>query len=94
VKLIRMVNRWRGKARGQAGTDFKIPAAPVNRLLTGIFAGESRRLARLLDGRGRGYAAGVSLVALLRREEGPLSPRRRPPDVAADAHQPLAAAER
>ncbi len=88
VKLIRMVNRRRGKARGQAGTDFKIPAAPVNRLLTGIFAGESRRLARLLDGRGRGYAAGVSLVALLRREEGPLSPRRRPPDVPADAHQP------
>jgi SAM-dependent methyltransferase len=90
VKLVRMVSRRRGKARGQAGTDFKIPAAPVNRLLTGIFAGESRRLARLLDGRGRGYAAGVSLVALLRREEGPLSPRRRPADVPADKHQPPA----
>jgi SAM-dependent methyltransferase len=88
VKLVRVVNRWRGKAQGQAGTDFTIPAAPVNRLLAGIFAGESRRLVRLLDGRGRGYAAGVSLVALLRREEGILEPRPRPPDVPADTHQP------
>ncbi len=88
VKLVRVVNRWRGKARGQAGTDFTIPAAPVNRLLTGIFAGESRRLVRLLDGRGRGYAAGVSLVALLRREQGILEPRPRPPDVPADMYQP------
>ena len=88
VKLVRMVNRWRGKAGGQAGTDFKIPAAPVNRLLTAIFAGESRRLVRLLDGRGRGYAAGVSLVALLRREEGSLVPRHRPADVPEDEHGP------
>ena len=93
VKLVRMVNRRRGKARGQAGTDFTIPASPVNRLLTGIFAGESGRLSRLLDGRGRGYAAGVSLVALLRREEGSISPRPRPPDVPEDVHQPSAAAE-
>jgi SAM-dependent methyltransferase len=94
VRLVRMVSRRRGKAGGQAGTDFKIPAAPLNHLLTSIFAGESRRLTRLLDGRGRGYAAGVSLVALLRREEGPMTPRRRPADVPEDEHRPAAGVER
>jgi SAM-dependent methyltransferase len=93
VKLVRMVSRWRGKAGGQAGTDFKIPAAPLNGLLTAILAGESRRLTRLLDGHGRGYAAGVSLMALLRREEGPIAPRRRPADVPDDEHQPAAVAK-
>jgi SAM-dependent methyltransferase len=88
VRLVRMVSRWRGKASGQAGTDFKIPAAPLNRLLTTIFAGESRRLVRRLDGRGPAYAAGVSLLALLRREEGTISPRRRPADVPEDEHRP------
>jgi SAM-dependent methyltransferase len=88
VKLVRMASRRRGKAGGQAGTDFTIPAAPLNHLLTRIFAGESRRLTRLLEGRGPGYAAGVSLVALLRREEGAISPRHRPADVPADTHQP------
>ena len=92
VKLVRMVSRRRGKAGGQAGTDFTIPASPLNRLLTRIFAGESRRLTRLLEGRGPGYAAGVSLVALLRREEGSIIPRRRPADVPPDAHQPTVVA--
>src|SRR5207237_1389947 len=45
VKLVRLRNRHLGKVSGQAGTDFDMPAAPVNRLLASCFAGEANRLA-------------------------------------------------
>jgi SAM-dependent methyltransferase len=80
VKFIRRRNRRRGRASGTAGTDFNIPSAWKNWILTRIFAGEAATLARLLDGAGKppkhgGYSAGVSLVALLRREPGPVPVR-------------------
>lgn len=68
IRTVRARSRRRGRAAGQAGTDFWVPIAPVNRLLTWILAGESRRLVGLLSGRRReGYSSGASLVAILRR---------------------------
>lgn len=68
VKSVRWWNRLRGRTAGSAGTDFRVPASPVNRLLTTVFAGEADRLADLVAGRTkRGYRHGVSLVALLER---------------------------
>lgn len=78
VRLVRAWNRRRGQAAGQAGTDFWLPSRPANWLLTNIFAGEARRMARQLRGRNRGYRAGASLVALLRREAGPIAIRPKP----------------
>ncbi|MEN6451163.1 MAG: class I SAM-dependent methyltransferase [Thermoguttaceae bacterium] len=67
VRCVRSRNRRRGHASGRAGTDFWMPTRPLNSLLTAIFAGESRRLVAALHGRKPGYAAGTSLLALLRR---------------------------
>lgn len=79
IRAVRACSRVRGRAAGRAGTDFWLPWAPVNRLLEAVFAGEARRLTALLHGRRRhGYRAGASLIALLRREEGPIEPRRKP----------------
>jgi SAM-dependent methyltransferase len=79
IRIARARSRRRGHAAGQVGTDFWLPSPPINRILQIIFAGESRRLVRLLNGRCRqGYAAGSSLVALVRREAGPLAIRSKP----------------
>jgi SAM-dependent methyltransferase len=89
VKAIRWSNRLRGSAHGQHGTDFNMPAAPINRLLERIMAGESRRLVGLVSGeRRRNYRHGVSLLALLRRDAGECTQRRRPANVAADHFTP------
>jgi hypothetical protein len=69
VKAVRAWNRRRQRAAGEAGTDFRLPSPPVNAALRTIFAGESRTLVDLLHHRRRtGFRAGVSLMALLRRE--------------------------
>lgn len=87
VRAVRAVNRIRGRAAGRAGTDFWVPAAPWNRLLTSFFFGEVRVLEGVLSGRRRrGYAHGTSLVAILERRTGPLGARPRPADVAPDRH--------
>lgn len=66
VRAVRTWTRIRGKALGAAGTDFAIPPAPLNRLLTRVFAGESGRLMNILQGQPRrGYRQGVSLIAVL-----------------------------
>ena len=66
VRAVRTWTRIRGKALGAAGTDFAIPPAPLNRLLTRLFAGESDRLMNILRGQPRrGYRRGVSLIAVL-----------------------------
>ena len=78
VRLVRAWNRRRGRAAGRAGTDFWLPSKPANWLLTNIFAGEAGRLAAALHGRKCGYRAGASLVALLRREDGPIVTRPKP----------------
>jgi hypothetical protein len=71
IRWIRARNRRRGHAAGQVGTDFWLPIAPVNRTLELLFAGESRRLLAVLEGRRlSGYSAGASLIAVLRRERG------------------------
>jgi len=84
VRLVRAWNRRHGRAAGRAGTDFWLPNAPANSLLTTIFAGEARRLIAVLRGHTRGYRAGASLVALLRREAGPIAIRPKPDNLPPD----------
>lgn len=97
VRWIRERNRRRGAAAGAAGTDFEIPRWPLNGLLQRCFAGEERALRRQLRRHEHGddvpaYQRGVSLIALLRRREGPLFPRRKPAHLAADDFDPHPAA--
>lgn len=69
ARAARMVSRWRGRAAGRANTDFQVPRWPVNGLCRRLFAGEAGVLLALLEGRrARGFARGVSLIAVLRRE--------------------------
>jgi SAM-dependent methyltransferase len=89
---IRRWNRFRGAAQGRAGTDFNLPAPWMNRALTNLFAGERRRLARMIRQPSvRGYRRGVSLVALLERESGEILPRTKPAGAAADLFDPVLA---
>jgi SAM-dependent methyltransferase len=93
ASIVRSWSRWRGRATGRAGTDVSLPPAPINASLERIFAGESRVLLDLLRGdRRRGYAAGLSLVALLRREAGAITARERPDTVAPDFYDPITGA--
>jgi SAM-dependent methyltransferase len=84
VRGVRAWNRARGRAGGQAGTDFTMPPAPVNTALEWLLAGESRRLVATLANPARAYRRGVSLIAILRREPGTIEPVGRPADVPAD----------
>lgn len=71
VNAVRAFNRWRGHEWGEAGTDLSIPPWPVNGLLTSFFAREARVLVDVLSGRRKkGFARGVSLMAVLRKEKG------------------------
>jgi trans-aconitate methyltransferase len=91
ARAVRSWSRWRGRATGRAGTDVSLPVRPLNGGLRAIFAGESRVLVDLLRGRRRrGYAAGLSLVALLRRDPGEIVPRPRPDDLEPDRYDPAA----
>ena len=88
IRLFRAWSRRRGKAAGEAGTDFWMPMRPLNALLQAALAGEAGRLVSVLRRRrGAGYKAGASLMALLRCNEGPIAVRARPTDLAPD-HQP------
>ena len=87
IRAVRAWNRLRGQTSGPVGTDFRMPPGPVNRLLEATFAGEGKILEDLLDGRRRrGYRMGASLMAVVRRESGPIDMRGRPDDVAKDDH--------
>jgi SAM-dependent methyltransferase len=78
IKAVRFLNRKLGRTSGAAGTDFAMPARPVNDVLTRVLAGESRRLvAGLKSGELHGPSSGVSLLAVLRREEGLVVKRSR-----------------
>jgi SAM-dependent methyltransferase len=91
VKAIRSWNRLRGKSLGEAGTDFNMPAAPVNRALSRVFAGESERLVRMAAGEvAAPYRRGVSLMALVERTAGPVEVRRKPQHILADHFDPVA----
>jgi SAM-dependent methyltransferase len=85
IRLIRAWNRRRGHAAGRASTDFWMPNPLSNFLLARIFAGERKKLVQLLQHRcAQGYRSGASLVAVLRREEGHVTPRTKPIDLAPD----------
>lgn len=84
IRAIRKWNQRRGRVSGQAGTDFWLPSAPVNKLLTAVFAGEAKRLIAALHRRQPAYASGASLVAVLRREPGEIAIRRKPKNLPAD----------
>ena len=85
IRLIRARNRRRGHAAGRSGTDFWLPSRPVNRLLEATLAGEAGPLLRQLTGRGAlAYSYGASLVALLRRDAGPIAVRCKPEGLAPD----------
>ncbi|MBX7166799.1 MAG: class I SAM-dependent methyltransferase [Pirellulales bacterium] len=89
VRWVRERNRRRGSVQGEAGTDFRMPPAPINAVLTRWFAGEGNVLLRALQRRQGGYRTGVSLIALLRRGEGVCELQHRPADVEEDVHFPL-----
>ncbi len=89
VKLVRWWNRQQGKASGSAGTDFNLPPQSLNRVLEKTMAGESHRLLRLLANRdARPFRAGVSLMALLKRESGYCELRSKPAEIKADYFDP------
>ncbi len=67
----RWLSRRRARTAGHQGTDLSMPPAPINWLLTRIFALEARALIQTLEGHRRGFRRGVSLVALLRRVDSP-----------------------
>ena len=79
VRAIRSRNRHRGAAHGAVGTDFAIPPAPLNWLLTSLFMSEGRFLEKLMkQGQGRPYQHGVSLIALLKRGNGAVRVQAKP----------------
>jgi len=93
VKLVRWWNRRQQKAGGQARTDFRLPPAPVNRILETVLATESNRLMGLLGEQGaKPFRTGVSLIALLERMHGECTPRSKPKELAADHFDPQVAA--
>jgi SAM-dependent methyltransferase len=73
IRLIRSLNRMRGKTWGQSGSDLSVPVKPLNRLLWRIFSGESNRLVGLLESSSsrsaHPYRRGVSLIAILKKRE-------------------------
>ncbi|MDZ4773501.1 MAG: methyltransferase domain-containing protein [Planctomycetota bacterium] len=89
VRVARSLNNALGRTSGDAGTDMRVPSAPLNSVLRAVFAGESTFLRRSLrDGGGPAFPDGVSYFAVLRRERGELAPRTKPRDVASDLHDP------
>jgi hypothetical protein len=68
-----------------------MPPGWLNRLLARTFAAESHRLLGVLHGkRSTGFQRGASLLALLRRDEGAIAARQRPPDIPPDPFNPRA----
>ncbi len=78
IKAVRYLNRKLGRTSGAAGTDFAMPFAPLNRALEKLLGGESRRLVEGIEsGHWRRPGHGVSLVAVLRREDGVVTRKSR-----------------
>jgi SAM-dependent methyltransferase len=85
VRAARSLSRLSGRSHGTMGTDLRVPAGPVNRLLAGCLGGESSVLVGALEGRrGRAYRTGSSLVAVLRVERTGTVPRTKPTGTAPD----------
>lgn len=73
IRAARFWAKRRASACGRDGTDFALPSAPVNALLTRLFGGERRRLLRELRLRQAAPRRGVSLAAVLRKTTCPAS---------------------
>jgi SAM-dependent methyltransferase len=84
IKVVRMISRRRERPAGDAGTDFSMPPPLANRWLASLFAGEGKALERGIDRAGSPHRRCASLIALLRRTEGPIAPRRKPEGLAPD----------
>lgn len=68
IWAIRMIVRHVPFLGSQSGSDFSMPSAVLNDLLTKIFAQERHRIERLLhQPDAKPYSKGVSLVALLQK---------------------------
>ncbi|MEO0814777.1 MAG: class I SAM-dependent methyltransferase, partial [Myxococcota bacterium] len=90
IKLVRWATAKTGVAVGERETDFSIPPMPVNVALAQAFAAERFRLAAHVDQRARAFPFGVSLVAVLERREGVLTPRSKPASLPPDRFDPYA----
>lgn len=91
VKLARSINSRLGRTSGDEGTDMRVPIGFVNKTLLKVFGGESVALRKaLLENRPRAFDFGVSLIAVLRREEGEIRVRTKPAGLAPDLHDPAA----
>ena len=86
VRFVRGLQRFLGKRSRR--TDLSIPPAPLNRILTSIFAGESDKLvARLRSGyQQRSNSSAISLLAVIRRREGQIVPREKPLELPPDQY--------
>ncbi len=78
VRFARAFTRLMGRSLGASDTDVSLPPRTLNTVLRNLFASETSRLLRVLEGRARPFTHGVSLLAVLRREAGGIVPRSRP----------------
>jgi hypothetical protein len=85
AKFARMIARIKGSALGPNDTDLSLPLGPLNRLFTVTFQGEGKRLLKILHHKGSPYPCGVSVLALLKRREGEITPRHWPQGMPKDA---------
>ncbi|TSC59218.1 MAG: SAM-dependent methyltransferase [Candidatus Peregrinibacteria bacterium Greene0416_19] len=67
AKVQRMINRIKGSSSGEGGTDVTMPPAPINAILKTIYAGEAKRLVKVLQRKAKPYRKGVTTVAVLRK---------------------------
>ena len=85
VKVARARSRKKGKALGKNDTDISVPFSILNTLLYLLFSTEIVRLRQVLKGkRKKGFKKGVSVFAIVQREEGEITPRPRPLSVPLD----------
>lgn len=79
VKMVRSFNRRFGRTSGSENTDLMQPATVMNWVLHRVFASEAGVLSNALTkSESAGFRKGVSLIAVLRREEGEIPVRRKP----------------
>ena len=70
VKAVRSLKRCLKLKNESPSSDFFIPPCPFNGILHRLFAGESKRLlATFDDPGGEGYSRGISLLAVLEKQE-------------------------
>ncbi len=79
VKLVRFIAKLRKKPFGEGDSDLSLPSKPVNTLLRRIFQSEEPILLEQLQGkRLGGFSKGVSVMAVLTRENAELIPQHKP----------------